>query len=50
MFFGWGGIVVGKLCRVKLAGLGEEIRWLGDLIDILFCNLMHMLDFEDVAL
>ena len=41
MVFGRGGIAIGKILRVKLTGLGEELRWLGDL---------HLLEFLDVDL
>ena len=48
--FGRGGIAVDKLHRVDIVGLGEEIRWLGDLLELNFCNLMHMLELLDIAL
>ena len=50
VIFGRGGPIIGKLLRIKLVGMGEEIICLRDWIDLLFCNLVHMLEFLDVAL
>ena len=50
MVFGRGGLVVGELRRVDLVGLVEDLYWLGDLIELNLCDLVHLLDFLDVAL
>ena len=42
--FGRGGLVASKIRRVELVGLGEQIRWLGDLIKINFCDIFHLLE------
>ena len=47
--FSWGGLVVGKIHRVELVGIGEEIRWLGKLLDINCGHLVHLLEFVDVS-
>ena len=48
--FGWCGTIVENIRRVNIIGLVEEIRWLGNLLEIKFGNLLHMLKFLDVAL
>ena len=42
--FLWGCLAVGELRRVELVGLGEELRWLGHLLELKFVNLVHMLE------
>ena len=42
---GQGGIVIGELCKVEIVRLGKELRWLGHLIELIFCDLMHLLEF-----
>ena len=39
-----GGTVVGKLCRVEIVGIGGELCWLGDNIELVLCNLVHLLE------
>ena len=48
--FGWGGLVIGKICRVELVGLSGEFGWLVDILELNFGDLVHMLEFLDVAL
>ena len=43
--FGLGGLSVDDLCRVEHFGMDEELRWLGDLINLIFFNLGHLLKF-----
>ena len=49
MVFGWGGLVVGKLCGVGLFELGKYIHWLEKLLDFDCGDLMHLLKFSDVS-
>ena len=42
--FGRSGIVIGELRRVDIVGMGEELYWLGDITEIIFCNIMNMLE------
>ena len=48
--FSQGGIVFGKICRVELVGLGEELRWLSKLLGLDCRNLVYLLEFVYVAL
>ena len=41
--FGGVGLISGYLCSFKLSGLGEERRWSGDGVDLLFVDLVHNL-------
>ena len=50
MVFVRGGLFVNDICRVDLAGLGEELCFLGDLLELNFDNLRHLLEFLDVDL
>ena len=50
MVLGWGGLIASNLRRIKVVGMGEEIRWSGDCIDLFFCKLVHLLEFLDAAL
>ena len=43
--FGCSGPVLGKIRRVELVWMGENILWMGDLIELVFCDLVHPLDF-----
>ena len=47
--FSLGGIFIGKLHRVDLIGLGEEIRWLVKLPKTECGDLMHLLELADVS-
>ena len=42
--------VLGELHRIDLVGMGEDLCWLGYFIDIIFCNLVYMLEFLDTYL
>ena len=47
MVFGQGGLAVGKVHRVDLVDMGEEISWfcgIFDIVDLLLYNPMHILD------
>ena len=48
--FGWCGTIVENIRRVNIIGLVEELCWLGNLLEIKFGNILHMLNFLDVAL
>ena len=50
MVFRWGGIVVGNLHWVELVTLGEELRWLVNLLELHFGNFVHLLELLDMAL
>ena len=43
--FGCSGTVLGNIRRVELIGMGEDILWMGDLIELVFCDLVHSLEF-----
>ena len=43
--FGCGGPVVGKICRVEIVGMGEELFLRGDIIKLVFCDIVHPLEF-----
>ena len=47
--FGRGGLVVGKICRVDLIGMGEKIPLLGKIPNIDCGNLMHLLELSSVS-
>ena len=49
VIFSQGGIIVGKLRRVELARMGEDLPWLIELSDVDCGDLMHMLKFADVS-
>ena len=49
MVFIWGGIAVGKLHRADLVGVGEEIHWLVNLLDLKFGDFVHLLEFLNVS-
>ena len=48
--FFWGGPVFGKLRIINPVGMDEELRQLGDHIEIYCCDLVNMLDLLDVYL
>ena len=48
--FGWDNLVAGEIRMVDLVGLVEKLHWCGDFIDLKFCDLVHLLNFLDVAL
>ena len=43
--FVWGGLAVGNICRVELSRMGEELRWLDDIVDLNFGEFLHLLEF-----
>ena len=43
--FIWGDLVFYNIYRINISGMGEEISWLGDIIELILCNLVHMLEF-----
>ena len=50
MVIGWGDIGIKELYMIKIFGIGEELCWLVDHIDLLFCGIMHLLELFDAAL
>ena len=38
-----------EIHRVEIVGLGEELRWLDNLLEINFVDLLHLLEFLYVA-
>ena len=44
VILGRGGLIVGDLHIIELFGMVEELRWLGDLNDIIFLDLMYLLE------
>ena len=40
-----GGPVVGKLLMIDLVGIAEDICWMGELIELVFYDLAHLLEF-----
>ena len=45
-----GGLVVGKFHRVELVGLGDELYFLGNILELYIGDFMHLLGLLDVAL
>ena len=48
--FSSGGIFVGKLHKVELVGMCEELSWLGNILELNLGDFVHMLKFLNVAL
>ena len=46
----WGGLTTGKLLRVDLVSLDEELRWLSKIPEINYSTLVHLLDLVDASL
>ena len=46
----WGRLVVDELHRTEFVGLGEELRWLGNLIELHFSYFNNLLELLDVDL
>ena len=44
------GLVNSEIRRTKLVGMGEELRWLCDLLKLNFGNLVYLLNFLYLAL
>ena len=49
-FFFQGGLVVCEIRRVEILGMVEDLHWLGGIIELLLCDIMHMLEFKDMFL
>ena len=47
---GRGGLIVGKLHRVDIVCLVEDLRWLVGLLEINVGDLVHILEFLDMFL
>ena len=50
VFFSRGGLIISKLRRVEIVGLGKELRWLCKILKKDFSDLVHLLEFMDVSL
>ena len=48
VFFGRGGLAIDEIHRVKIVGLGEELRWLSKLLKFDWGDIPHLLDFVDM--
>ena len=44
------GLIVDKLCKVNLFGLGSELRWLDNILKLNYGDIVHLLEFVDVSL